>query len=149
MREYADIEDDAERIFAATRAHTRKLSDRRLDLPAAPPHMLEPNLWMANAPGSTLFMPIADASEQTLAIMAMVIGNGNVIMDDAEDRMAGDLETFIRAGLLNPDKRVPLSVLQQMAYEANCTKCAFMAHNIVLTMQAMGLGGLYFNGLNR
>jgi hypothetical protein len=127
MREYIDIKDDAERIIAITRAHTRKLSDRRLDLPAAPPHMLEPNLWMANAPGSTLFMPIADASEQVLALMTMAIGNGNVIMDDAEGRMAGDLEPFIRSGLLNPDKRVPLSVLQQMAYEANCSECAFMA----------------------
>lgn len=149
MREYAEVEDDAERIVAVTRAHTRKLSDQRLDLPAAPPHMLEPNLWMANAPGSTLFMPIADGSEQLLALMTMAIGNGNVIVDDAEGRMAGDLEQFIASGLLNPEKRVPLSVLQQMAYEANCTECAFMGHNIVLTMHAIGLGGLYFNGLNR
>jgi hypothetical protein len=44
---------------------------------------------------------------------------------------------------------VPLSVLQQMAYEANCSELAFMGHNVMLTMQAMGLGGLYFNGLNR
>ena len=149
MRECDDIEDDLDRILATIRAQTRRLSDKRLDLPAAPPHMLEPNLWMANAPGSTLFMPIADASEQTLALLAMAIGNGNVIMDDAEGRMAGELDPFIRAGLLKPKKRIPLSVLQQMAYEANVSECAFMAHNIVLTLQAMGLGGLYFNGLNR
>jgi hypothetical protein len=149
MREYAGIKDDAERIVAVTRAQTRRLSDQRLDLPASPPHMLEPNLWMANAPGSTLFMPIADASEQTLALMTMAIANGNVIVDDAKGGMAGDLDPFIRAGLLNPEKRVPLSMLQQMAYEANVSECAFMGHNIVLTMQAMGLGGLYFNGLNR
>jgi len=43
----------------------------------------------------------------------------------------------------------PLSVLQQMAYEANTAELSFMAHNIVLTMQAMGLGGLFFNGINR
>jgi len=149
MREYQGIEDDAERIIAIVRAQTRKLSDTRLDLPAAPPHMLEPNLWMANTPGSTLFMPIADGSEQLLALMAMAIGNGNVIMDDTEGRMAGDLERYIHSGLLNPEKRVPLSVLQQMAYEANVSECAFMAHNMVLTLQAMGLGGLYFNGMNR
>lgn len=149
MREYQHIKDDAGRIIATVRAHTRKLSDTRLDLPAAPPHMLEPNLWMANTPGSSLFMPIADASEQLLALMAMSIGNGNVIMDDAERGMAGDLDPFIHSGLLNPDKRVPLSVLQQMAYEANVSECAFMAHNMVLTLQAMGLGGLYFNGMNR
>jgi hypothetical protein len=131
------------------RAHTRKLSDRRLDLPAAAPHMLEPNLWMANAPGSTLFMPVADASEQVLGLMAMAMGNGNMLVDDVAGRPAGDLEPFVRSGLLQEGKRVPLTVLQQMAYEANVAELAFIGHNMVLTMQAMGLGGLYFNGLNR
>jgi hypothetical protein len=94
-------------------------------------------------------MPIADASEQVLALLAMAIGNGNVIMDDEAGRPAGNLEPFMRSGLLDESRRVPMSVLQQMAYEANCSELAFMAHNIVLTMQGMGLGGLYFNGLNR
>ena len=149
MRAFEGIEDDAERVLNVVREHTVRLSGERLDLPAAPPHMLEPNLWMANAPGSTMFMPIADASESTLALMAMAIGNGNVIIDDAAGRPAGDLGPFIRSGLLQRDKRVPLSVLQQMSYEGNCSEAAFMAHNVVLTMQAMGLGGLYFSGLNR
>src|SRR5690606_21037330 len=42
-----------------------------------------------------------------------------------------------------------LSVFLQMAYEANTAELAFMGHNIVLAMQAVGLGGLYFNGMNR
>jgi hypothetical protein len=142
--------DDALGAMVETvRAHTIRLSERRLDLPAAAPHMLEPNLWMANAPGSTLFMPVGDASEQVLGLMAMALGNGNVLVDDAAGRPAGDLARFIRSGLLQEGKRVPLSVLQQMAYEANIAELAFIGHNIVLTMQAMGLGGLYFNGLNR
>lgn len=149
MRAFEGAEDEVRRIVALVDAQTVRLSDRRLDLPAAPPHMLEPNLWMANAPGSTLFMPIADASEQVLALLAMAIGNGNVIMDDAAKRPAGELDRFVRSGLLDDAKRVPLSVLQQMAYEANVSECAFMAHNMVLSMQAIGLGGLYFNGMNR
>jgi hypothetical protein len=149
LREYAGIGDDAERIMAVASEHTVKLADGRLDLPSAPPHMLEPNLWMANAPGSTLFMPIADASEQVLALLTMAIANGNVIVDDAAGRPAGRLEPFMRSGLLDESRRVPMSVLQQMAYEANCSELAFMGHNMVLAMQAMGLGGLYFNGMNR
>jgi hypothetical protein len=149
IRQFDGIEDDAERIVEIARAHTVKLSGSRLDLPSVPPHMLEPNLWMANKPGSTLFMPIADAAEQVLALLAMVIGNGNVIVDDEAGRPAGKLEPFIRSGLLNDSKVMPLSVLQQAAYEANCSELAFMGHNIVLTMQAVGLGGLYFNGMNR
>ena len=62
-----DRDDALERIVEVCRTHTVQLSERRLDLPAAPPHMLEPNLWMANAPGSTLFMPVGDASEQAWA----------------------------------------------------------------------------------
>jgi len=149
IRELDDGADAAERIMAVCRKQTTQLSHQRLDLPAAPPHMLPPNLWMANAPGSTLFMPVGDSSEQVLGFMAMVLANGTLIVDDEVGRPAGDLAPFIRSGLLDDSKLMPLSVLHQAAYEANCSELAFMGHNIVLTMQAMGLGGLYFNGLNR
>ena len=66
-------EDALDALVETVRAHTVRLSDRRLDLPAATPHMLEPNLWMANAPGSTLFMPVADCSEQTLGLLTMAM----------------------------------------------------------------------------
>jgi hypothetical protein len=141
--------DGLESLVEVCRAHTVQLSERRLDLPAAPPHMLEPNFWMANALGSTLFMPVGDASEQVLGLMAMAVANGNVLVDDLARRPAGDPGPFIRSGLLDESKRVPLTVLQQMAYEGNVAELAFIGHNMVLTMQAMGLGGLYFNGLNR
>jgi hypothetical protein len=149
VRELNEIEDDAERIMAVCRQHTVQLSNTRLDLPSAPGHMLDPNLWMANAPGSTLFMPIGDASEQVLGLLALFVGNGYMIMDDQVKRPAGNLSPFIRSGLLDKDKVFPLSMLEQSAYEANCAELAFMGHNIVLTMQGMGLGGLYYTGLNR
>jgi hypothetical protein len=149
MRELSDEVDSAHRILNACRARTTRLSDERLDLPAQPPHMLPPNVWMANAAGSTLFMPVGDASEQVLGLLAMSIANGNLVVDDETGRPAGDLAPFVRSGLLNDSKPAPLSVLQQMAYEANCAELDFMAHNIVLTMQAMGLGGLFLTGLNR
>jgi hypothetical protein len=149
-REVTGNRDDAlEAMVETVRTHTEQLSERRLDLPAASPHMLEPNFWMANAPGSTLFMPVGDASEQVLGLMAMALANGNVLVDDIAGRPAGDLAPFVRSGLLQEGKRIPLTVLHQMAYEANVSELAFMSHNIMLTMQAMGLGGLYFNGLNR
>jgi len=149
LRELQNIEDDAERIIAVCRAHTTKLSDKRLDLPPKPPHTIDPNIWMANKPGSTLFLPVADCSEQVLGVLAMLIGNGVVIMDDVDKRPAGNLTPFIKSGLLKEEKKFPLSVVVQSMYEGNCSELAFMGHNIVLTMQAMGLGGLYYNGLNR
>jgi hypothetical protein len=149
LKELETIADDAERIMAVCREQTVQLSDKRLDLPSAPPHMLEPNLWMANAPGSTLFMPVGDASEEFLGLLSIFVGNRVTIMDDQENVTAGNLAPYIRSGLLDEAKAFPLSVLQQVTYESICAELAFIGHNIVLTMQSMGLGGLYFNGLNR
>lgn len=148
-REFEGRESDEERILNVCRDNTIQLADTRLDLPSQPGHLLDPNIWMANAPGSTLFMPVADCSETFLGILGIFIANGYVIVDTEEQRPAGDLAPFIQSGLLNESKVFPLAVLQQSAYEANCAELAFMAHNIVLTMQAMGLGGLYYNGFNR
>lgn len=149
MRELEAIEEDTERILAVSREHTVRLSDERLDLPAAPGHMMEPNFWMANATGSTLFMPMGDVTEQLLGIMAIFLANGYVIKDDRAKRPAGDLAPFIRSGLLDEEKAFPLSVLELSTYEANTMELAFMGHNIVLAQQALGLGGLFFNGVNR
>ena len=140
---------DAEQVLSVCRDHTVQLSTTRLDLPPLPPHMLEPNIWMANAPGSMFMMPMGDASEEFLGLLAVFVGHGYFIVDDQAGRPAGDLAPFTRSGLLNEGKRFPLSVLQHITYEAICTEVAFMAHNVALTMQAMGLGGLYYTGLNR
>lgn len=149
VREYNGDQQDAEDIVDLCRQHTMQISDTRLDVPAQPPHMLPPNLWMANAPGSTLFMPLGDASEQTLALLAIAIGNGSMIVDDEAGRPAGDPKPHLASGMLDEERKIPLSILLQNAYEANLLELAFMAHNVVLTMQAMGLGGLYFTGMNR
>jgi hypothetical protein len=149
VRERLESEGDAERIISVCRDHTVRVSSARLELPPAPPHMLEPNIWMANAPGSMFMMPISEASEEFLGLLAIFVAHGYLIVDDEARRPAGDLAPFLRSGLLNEDKIFPLSVLQHLTYEANCTEVAFMAHNMALTMQAMGLGGLYYTGLNR
>ncbi len=149
MREMDDAQDPTQHIVNVCREHTVQLSDRRLDLPSKPGHLLDPNIWMANAPGSTLFMPAADCSEEFLGILGIFVANGYVIMDADEKQQAGDLRRFIKSGLIREEKMFPLQVLQQSAYEANCAELAFISHNIVLTMQAMGLGGLYYNGFNR
>ncbi len=147
MQQLNQQEDDLEHILSLCRQQTVRIKEGRLDLPAAPPHMLPPNLWMANKPGSTLFMPVGDVSEQFLGILALAISNGVMIIDHETGKPAGNLTPFVRSGLLNDKKRILLADLQADTYETNCLELAFMGHNIVLTMQAMGLGGLYFNGL--
>ena len=148
MRAETADEDGVERILEVCRASTIRIRDARLDLPSSPPHVLPPNLWWANRPGSTLFMPVADASEEALGLLALMVRHGVMVVDDATGEPAGNLEPFVRSGLLDGQKRLPLSEFQMDVHECVCLEAAFMGHNIVLAMQAMGLGGLYFNGMD-
>lgn len=148
MEELNNEEDTMERILAMCRENTIRLKDGRLDLPYSPPHILPPNLWWANRAGSTLFMPVGDASEEAFGILALMIRHGVMVVDHETGEPAGNLEPFVRSGLLDREKKLPLSELLSDVHECMCLELAFMGHNIVLTLQAMGLGGLYFNGMD-
>ncbi len=140
--------DDVERILDVCRQHTVTLSHERLDLPQEPPHVMEHNLWVANAPGSTLFMPVADTSETYLALLAIFVGSGYWLFDDLANRAAGNLGPFYRSGLLDEYKAVPLSIVEQDLLMSSSAELLFMCHNSVLLMQAMGLGGWFYTGLS-
>jgi hypothetical protein len=148
MQELNNEGNSLEHIVSVCRKNTTRILDNRLDLPSAPPHILPPNLWWANKPGSTLFMPVGDAAEECLGIMALMVRHGVMVIDHETGAPAGKLEPFVKSGLLNPKKRFPLSELQATVYESLAMELAFKGHNIVLMLQAMGLGGLFFNGMD-
>jgi hypothetical protein len=137
-----------EHVLHVCRENTTRIRDGRLDLPSSPPHILPPNLWWANKPGSTLFMPVGDASEVALGILALMMRHGVMLVDHETGEPAGNLEPFVRSGLLDREKQLTLAELQADVHECVCLELAFMGHNIVLLLQAMGLGGLYFNGMD-
>jgi hypothetical protein len=140
--------DAFEAVVEACRRSTRKIRDGRLDLPSTPPHVLPPNLWWANRSGSTLFMPVGDASEECLGLLALMARHGVTVVDQDTGEPAGELDPFFRSGILDPEKRLPLSELQSLISESLCLELGFMGHNITLALQAIGLGGLFFNGLD-
>jgi hypothetical protein len=143
-----DEEGDLEAIISGCRKHTIRIQDNRLDLPSTPPYILPPNLWWTNKPGSTLFMMVGDATEVCMGLMALMIRHGVVVTDQDTGKPAGNLEPFIQSGLLNLNKQFPISELQNTVLESICLETAFMGHNIVLMLQATGLGGIFFNGID-
>lgn len=148
MKTLDNGEEAMQQIVNECRGQTTQIRPARLDLPSAPPHILPPNLWWANKPGSTLFMPVADTAEECLGIMALLIRHGATIIDEETGKPAGNLEPFVRSGLLDSEKRFPLSELLTIVSEGACLATGFKGHNMVLMLQAMGLGGLYFSGLD-
>lgn len=148
-RELQEIDDDVERILAVCAENTTKIVDSRLDLPPEPPHVLPPNMWMANAEGSTLFIPAGDASEQFFGLLALALRHGAMIIDEDTGEPAGNLAPFVGTGLIEEEKVLTIGELQRDTYETACMELAMMGHNIMLTIQAMGLGGLFLAGINR
>jgi hypothetical protein len=148
MQTLADGAAGLKAILDVCRSHTTRVRDGRLDVPSEPPHVLPPNVWWANKPGSTLFMPVADASEVALGLLALMVRHGVMLIDHETGEPAGNLEPFVRSGLLFDDRRLPLVELQADVHECVCLETAMMGHNITLVMQAVGLGGLLFNGMD-
>jgi hypothetical protein len=148
LREF-DKGDDVARIIGISQAATIQLSEERLSLPPEPPHYDEHNVWNSNRPGSTLFMPVGDVGQQLLAFLAMYVSNGYTLYDDDRGCMGGNLEPYIQAGVISdaPQMRFALSHIEQAAYATTAMELSTICQNIVLMMQAIGLGGWMYSGI--
>lgn len=135
-------------VMAQIQRATQQLLPHRVEVPRQPPHYSEHNLWNANVPGSTVFFPIIDTAQYLLAFMAMQIQNGGVFFDERAGRPCGELDPFIRSGLLDPARRVPLMETEKYALALSAMDGTLMCQNIVLAEQLMGLGGWLFTGIN-
>src|SRR5579859_1608491 len=141
--------DDVQQIIAVSQAATTQLSDQRLVLPREAPHYDEHNLWNSNLPGTTLFMPIGDVGQQLLALLAMYVSNGYTLYDDYKGCLGGNLEPFMRTGVITdtPQMRFALSHIEQAAYATVAIELGVIGQNIVLMLQAIGLGGWMYSGI--
>ncbi|MSR12977.1 MAG: hypothetical protein EXR86_00095 [Gammaproteobacteria bacterium] len=139
---------EAERLIATVQGHTRQLSDRRVELPRGEPHYSAHNVWNANVPGSTVFIPVANISEQVLGFLFIAAGSGYTVWDDRHGKPAGALEPYFKSGLLNPEKKYPLSYMEQYILTTSAVEMGDMGHNIALALQTIGLGGWFFSGIS-
>jgi hypothetical protein len=128
-------------------AQIRKLSSQRVDLPREEPYMEGHNSWCANVPGSLLVIPIADIAQHMIAILCFFAQNGYALYDDFNDRPIPGLEAF--AGLVDVDQPFPLTFAEQYALTEATAELATCAFAGTLMLQAMGLGGWMFDGIDR
>jgi hypothetical protein len=137
---------DLDGWLAAHKARIRRISDRRLHLPAQPQHMEMHNPWCANRPGSTLIVPVADAAQHYIANLCYWVQNGVGIVDDVSRRPIPGLERF--RSLVDLDRGLPLSVVEHIALAEVTAEVSTACYAGMLMLQAMGLGGWMYAGLN-
>jgi len=149
LREYEAVQ-DLDRLAEIYEPFIVRLSSGRIDVPAEVPHMFAHNFWVANRPGTTMFIPIADTTEYTLTVLAILAGEGYVVWNSEEDRPFGDPGPLLAKGVLasDPGLRLALRDLDASTFAALATETGIMAYNIQLLLQAFGLGGWLYNGIN-
>jgi hypothetical protein len=147
LREFQSAADFAA-LLARVQENCVRLAAGRVQLAAAAPHMDAHNFWNANQPGTTLFIPIVDLTQQLLEILAIQLAEGAVPWDPLRNRPCGDLARFIRSGMLHEHKRASIIDIEQSTLTTGAIELGLICQNIVLVMQALGLGGWMFTGLN-
>jgi hypothetical protein len=125
----------------------QRLSAERIHLPRAEPYMEGHNTWIANAPGSLLVIPVADIAQHTIANLCFFTQNGYSIYDDLHDRRIPGMAQF--ASIVDVDEPLPLTFLEQYSLTEATAELATSAFAGTLLLQAMGLGGWMFDGIER
>ena len=105
------------------------------------------NTWVANAPGSLLAFPVGDLAQHTLFNLAFYVQNGFCIYDDINHRQIPGMEKF--GDLVDLKNPYPLSFLDQYSLAELSAELAISSFNGQLMLQALGLGGWSFDGIDR
>jgi hypothetical protein len=124
-----------------------RISDSRLELPREEPYIAGHNVWIANHPGSLLAFPVADLAEHVMSILWFYAANGYLVYDDVNHRNIPGTQAF--SSLPHADDPVPLSFVEEYTLTEASAELSIAANNGVLTLQAMGLGGWIYDGLDR
>lgn len=136
-----------EELIDAHRKRVQKVQDGRLVIPRSFPHMEGHNFWIANNPGTTLVIPVADVAQHFIANLCYFLQSGYVIYDDYNKRQVPGIERFAhRVDLKNP---YPLSYVEQMTLMESTVEISTSCYSGALMLQALGLGGWMYNGIDR
>lgn len=128
------------------RSRIVKLADGRLKIPAEMPHMEGHNIWSANVPGSTLIMPVADLAQHVILLLLYLVQNGTGIYDDVNGQPIPGLENYTHR--LDLAACYPLTFLEKEALTDVAVELGAACHNGALMLQALGLGGWMYTGIN-
>ena len=104
------------------------------------------NTWCVNGPGSTLLIPVGDLAQHHVLVLCYLAQNGYCIFDDVNDQKIPGIERF--SSLVDVDEPYPLSFVEQLSLTELTVELATSCYAGALTLQAMGLGGWMFDGID-
>ncbi|MEJ2422642.1 MAG: hypothetical protein P8018_13240 [Acidobacteriota bacterium] len=137
---------DLESIMRALRERVRKIQDGRLRLPSEVPYVEPHNTWVVNHPGTLLVIPVGDLAQHVLLNLCYMLQNGLVLTDDIHGRSVPGIEKFSR--IVDVTNVWPLTFVEQVSLAEMTAELSTSCYAGTLMLQAMGLGGWMFNGVD-
>ena len=147
--------DDLERLARAGRYAELwergriKIEEGRATIPREVPSVFPFNKWSTNRPGTTYFLPVCDLTAMYINVVLSAFDEqmGFYAVDERNTFKPAGVKRFAksRGGTLHDDpddgRVVPILGFEAIIIEFVLAEQAFMAHNLSLMEQAMGLGG--------
>jgi len=128
------------------RKNVRKLQNERLRLPPEVPYTEPHNTWVANHPGTLLVIPVGDLAQHVLLNLCYMLQNGLVLYDDINKRAIPGIEGF--TDIVDVKNVWPITFVEQLALAEVSVELGTSCYAGTLMLQAMGLGGWMFNGID-
>jgi hypothetical protein len=137
---------DLQRILDVLRSRVRKIQETRLRVPPEVPHIEAHNTWVVNHPGTLLVIPVGDLAQHVLLNLCYMLQNGLVLYDDINKQSIPGIERF--TDIVDVKTVWPLTFVEQWSLAELTAELATSCYAGTLMLQAMGLGGWMFNGID-
>jgi len=137
---------DLEAFVANVRKRVRKLQDGRLKVPSEVPYTEAHNTWVFNQPSTLNVIPVGDLSQHVLLNICYMLQNGYVLHDDINKRPIPGIGQF--GDIVDVANVWPITFMEQVSLSELTVELGTSCYAGVLMLQAMGLGGWMFNGVD-
>jgi hypothetical protein len=129
-----------------TRKRVRKIQDGRLKIPSEVPFTEAHNTWVFNKPSTLLVIPVGDLSQHLLLNICYMLQNGLVLYDDINKCAIPGIGQF--KDIVDVENVWNITFVEQWGLSELTVELGTSCYAGTLMLQAMGLGGWMFNGVD-
>ena len=135
-----------DRFLEHVRKRVRKLEDGRLKIPSEVPFTEAHNTWVFNKPSTLVVIPVGDLSQHVLLNICYMLQNGLVLHDDINGCAIPGIDHF--KDIVDVANVWPITFVEQWSLSELTVELGTSCYAGTLMLQAMGLGGWMFNGVD-
>ena len=137
---------DLDEFVEYVRGRTRKIQDGRLKVPSKVPFTEAHNTWVFNKPSTLLVIPVGDLAQHVLLNIMYMVQNDLVLYDDINECSIPGIEKF--KDIVNIENAWPITFVDQWSLSELTVELGASCYAGSLMLQAMGLGGWMYNGVD-